>query len=187
MFRTRVGYAGGLTKNPTYYNLSDHSETIQIEYDPTQISYQELLGIFWDSHNPALKSFSSQYASKIFYHNEEQKRLATESKEREEARINGKIYTEIVPAAGFYQAEDYHQKYYLRGLPGIQEELQRVYPRTEDFIASTAVARINGYAGGYGTAQGLQEQLSSLGLSAAGNNKLLEIGGKSLIPGCAVP
>ncbi len=110
-----------------------------------------------------------------------------ESKEREEAKINGKIYTDITAATGFYQAEDYHQKHYLRGLPGIQEELQQIYPRTEDFIASTAVARINGYAGGYGTAHGLQEQLISLGLSATGNNKLLEIGRKSLIPGCVVP
>ena len=85
MVRTRVGYAGGTKDNPTYHNLGSHSETIQIDYDPVQISYEELLRVFWDSHLPIFPPFSQQYKSAIFYHDENQQRLAEESKVRVEA------------------------------------------------------------------------------------------------------
>lgn len=133
-----------------------------------------------------MKSFSSQYASKILYHNKEQRLLAVESKESMEIESGSNIFTDIVPEAGFYQAEDYHQKYYLRGLPDIQEELKRIYPNIGDYVASTAVARLNGYAGGYGTISAIQEQLENLGLSADSNDKLLKTIGNNLIPGCPV-
>lgn len=71
MIRTRVGYAGGSKENPTYYSLGDHSETIQIDYDPTQISYGQLLEVFWNSHNPTYEPWSRQYMSIIFYHSED--------------------------------------------------------------------------------------------------------------------
>ncbi len=176
MVRTRVGYAGGMKINPTYYDLGNHSETIQIDYDPTQITYQKLLNVFWDSHHPTVQSRSRQYMSAIFYHNEEQKRLALETKNREEANLaSGKIYTEIIPASDFYLAEAYHQKHYLQSVPDILGEFQSMYPNIKDFVDSTAVARVNGYVGGNGTLATLQEELSSLGLSAAGNKKLLDI------------
>ena len=79
MVRTRVGYAGGLKENPSYYGLGDHSETIQIDYAPTRISYQELLDVFWSSHNPQQRPWSTQYKSMILYHTDEQKRLAMET------------------------------------------------------------------------------------------------------------
>ena len=79
IIRTRVGYSGGSKKNPTYYDLGGHTETIQIDYDPKKITYEELLDIFWESHEPTL-SLSSQYASIIFFHNEEQKKIAKKSK-----------------------------------------------------------------------------------------------------------
>jgi len=173
--RTRVGYAGGTTKNPTYYNLGDHTETIQIDYDPTQISYEELLNVFWDSHNPAQRPWSRQYMSIVFYHDEEQKRLAMETRDREAAKIQGQIFTEIVPASEFYLAEAYHQKYRLRQVPDLMEEFRVMYPDDEDFIDSTAAARVNGYLGGYGTFEALQTELSDLGLSPAGSKKLLDV------------
>ena len=114
MVRTRVGYAGGAKANPTYYALGDHAETIQIDYDPTRISYEELLNVFWESHNPTSPSWSRQYMSAIFYHNEEQQRLAQDTKARQEAKLGTKIYTEIVPYTQFYLAEDYHQKYHAK-------------------------------------------------------------------------
>ncbi len=67
MVRTRVGYAGGTKRNPTYYNLGDHTETIQIDYDPTYVSYRELLDIFWESHDPAARPWSRQYMAVVFY------------------------------------------------------------------------------------------------------------------------
>ena len=178
MIRTRVGYTGGKKKKPTYHNLGDHTEAIQIDYDPTRISYEELLDIFWESHNPAISSWSRQYMSAVYFHNEEQKRLAIDTKNSEEAKHKGKIYTEIVPASKFYTAEGYHQKYLLRQRPALMKELNVLYPATEDFVNSTAAARINGYLGGYRTLTALEAELNTLNLPPETNKKLLDILGK---------
>ena len=186
MVRTRVGYAGGEEENPTYYNLGGHSETIQIDYDPSKISYEQLLDIFWDSHTPDMPSYSLQYRNVVFYHNEEQKKLAIKSKNRYAEKVKADIYTEILPFTGFYLAEDYHQKYYLQQETDIYSELRQVYPDTEDFVNSTAAARLNGYAGVYGTEEQLKKELDNLGLSEAAEERLLEIAGRGLRPGCSV-
>ncbi len=164
-----------MKEDPTYYKLGDHTETIQIDYDPTIISYQELLDIFWESHSPIGLPLSRQYMSIVFYHNDEQKRLAMESRDREEARMNSKIYTEIIPASEFYRAEGYHQKYMLQQVPDIMREFSAMYPDINDLTDSTAAARVNGYLGGYGTFAGLQDEISGFGLSTAANKKLLDI------------
>jgi peptide-methionine (S)-S-oxide reductase len=124
----------------------------------------------------------------IFYHNDEQRKLAMESKERIESELGVTIATEIVPFSEFYLAEDYHQKYYLRGESSLAREYLAIYPNIEGFISSTAVARVNGYAGGYGTQETLQQHLDELGLSEKGKKRLLELASRGLIPGgCAVP
>ena len=172
--RTRVGYAGGAKAAPTYHDLGDHTEAMQIDYDPTQVTYQELLDVFWDSHDVCTPPLSQQYKSIIFYQNEEQRSLATEGKAREEAR-RGKVYVEIIPATEFYLAEAYHQKYYLRQVPALAKEFRAIYPDDEAFVASTAAARVNGYLGGHGTVEALRAELGSFGLSPAGGEKLLGI------------
>lgn len=119
---TSVGYMGGHTEEPTYGDVcsgsTGHAETVQIIYDPTKISYEKLLETFWNKHDPTTKNrqgpdVGSQYRSIIFYHNEEQKKLATESKKNldESGKYNQPIVTEIIPAPKFYPAEDYHQQY----------------------------------------------------------------------------
>jgi peptide-methionine (S)-S-oxide reductase len=123
----------------------------------------------------------------VFYHNEEQRTPAIESKEREESRLGLSIVTEILPFSEFYLAEDYHQKYFLRQEPGLFQELSIIYPDISDFIDSTAVARLNGYVGGYGTPETLEKELNSLGLSEAGKMRLLEIADRGLVPGCVLP
>jgi peptide-methionine (S)-S-oxide reductase len=173
--RTRVGYAGGTKKDPNYYDLSDHTETIQIDYDPARISYRQLLDIFWATHHPEQRSLSRQYKSIIFYHNDEQKKLALETKAHQEAELGTSIYTEIVPLSDFYLAETYHQKYRLQLIPELMKEFNAIYPNAEDFINSTAAARVNGYINGYGTPETLQKELSSLGLSPAANKMLTDI------------
>lgn len=173
--------------NPTYYNLGSHSETIQIDYDPAKISYKELLAVFWDSHDPTFQPASPQYMSIIFYHSDEQKRLAMETKEQEEARIGRSIQTSIIAFSDFYLAENYHQKYYLQQDNALREEFKIIYPAAKDFIYSTAVARVNGYVGGYGTLDTLQRELDSLGLSTAGSSRLLEIADRGLKSGCVIP
>ncbi len=162
MIRTRVGYTGGKKENPTYRSLGDQAESIEIDYDPTVISYADLLKLFWQGHDPVSRPFSRQYMSAIFYHTEEQKRLALESMRREEAKRQRKVYTEIRPVDRFYRAEDYHQKYYVRQRPDLMKEFRAIYPADEDFVGSTAAARVNGYLAGQGSLAALQTELNHL-------------------------
>ncbi|MDP9381676.1 MAG: peptide-methionine (S)-S-oxide reductase MsrA [Chloroflexota bacterium] len=125
---TAVGYIGGSLPNPTYRDVctdtTGHAEAVQVEYDPSQVSYNELLQVFWDNHNPTTLNrqgpdIGTQYRSAIFYHTPEQERLALESKAALErsGRWKRPIVTEIVPASTFYKAEEYHQQYLAkRGL-----------------------------------------------------------------------
>jgi peptide-methionine (S)-S-oxide reductase len=149
-------------------------ESIEIDYDPSVISYADLLKVFRQSHDPGSRSRSRQYTSAIFYHNEEQKKLAVESRKREEARTHKKIYTEISPASRFYRAEDYHQKYYLRQRPELIRELKAIYPSDEDFVNSTVAARLNAYLAVKGPYAALQAELGDL-LPPEEVRKLLDI------------
>lgn len=122
---TVAGYTGGHKKNPTYEEVcsgkTGHSEAIEILYDPSRVTYEQLLDIFWKNIEPTMLNrqfvdFGTQYRTTIFYHDEEQKRLAEVSKERLEK--SGEFYkpivTEIQPASTFYKAEEYHQQYYKK-------------------------------------------------------------------------
>ena len=91
--------------NPTYHSLGDHSESIQIDYDPAMVSYKDLLKIFWEGHDPTARSWSTQYKAAIFYHNDEQKKLAEETRDRIETTQKIKVQTEILPFSRFYVAE----------------------------------------------------------------------------------
>ena len=120
--------------------------------------------------------------SAIFYHSDEQRKLALETKALQEERRNKKIQTEIVPFSKFYLAEDYHQKYYLSGQTDLMREFQAVYPGNIDVVHSTAAARVNGYVGGHGTLEEVQAVIESLGLSPSSQERLLApIGGQALI------
>jgi peptide-methionine (S)-S-oxide reductase len=109
---TRVGYAGGTMEDPTYENLGDHTEVVQVDFDPEKISYQELLEVFWGSHSQIAKK-KTQYRSVILYNTEEQRQKAEESLEKMEEKV-GPVETRVEPMKKFYVAEDYHQKYHLR-------------------------------------------------------------------------
>jgi len=119
--KTTVGYMGGNIKNPTYEQVctdkTGHVEVIQISYYPEQINYEKLLDKFWEIHDPTQLNrqgpdIGTQYKSVIFYHNENQKRLAEMSKNRQQKNYDKKIVTEVLPALEFYPAEEYHQRYY---------------------------------------------------------------------------
>ncbi len=117
--------------------------------------------------------------SAIFYHNEKQRQIALASKAREEVKLpNGKIYTEILSATPFYQAEDYHQKFYLKFEDDIVKELRAYYPDFNDYVRSTAVARVNGFVNGYGDPEVLRRELPGYGLSAEAGKRLLELATK---------
>jgi peptide-methionine (S)-S-oxide reductase len=119
---TRVGYIGGHTVNPTYKEVctdtTGHAEAVEVNYDPSKISYQQLLDVFWENHDPTQLNrqgpdFGKQYRSAIFFHTPEQEAEARQSKEKlvKSERFSKQIHTQIVPAETFFEAEDYHQQY----------------------------------------------------------------------------
>ncbi len=172
MIRTRVGYGGGQTASPEYHNIGDHTETVQVDYDPEILSYDQLLDIFWQSHEPTRQSGSGQYMKAIFYHNEQQQELAMASKTTLEQKIGRTVKTQVVPIRSFTMAEDYHQKFTLKNNKGLKKEMTDMYPLHLDFVNSTAAARLNGYLGGYGSAEQLSREIEGLGLSAEGKKAL---------------
>lgn len=119
---TQVGYAGGTVENPNYEMVctgrTGHAESVQVVFDPAQVTYEQLLEVFWDCHDPTTLNrqgpdVGTQYRSVIFYHTPEQEKAATASKERldRSGRLGRPIVTQIVPAGPFYRAEEYHQQY----------------------------------------------------------------------------
>ena len=146
-----------------------------MDFDPSVISYGELLDVFWASHDPRERPWKRQYMSAIFTRSDEQKKLAIGTRSREAARRNGRIYTEIVPASRFTLAEAYHQKFMLRGRSELMKEYEAIYPSFSDFLASRAVTRVNGYVAGNGTCDSLRGELDGLGLSPAGRKRLEDI------------
>jgi len=141
---TIVGYTGGQKVNPTYEQVSagatGHAESIEVTYDPARVSYAELLDVFWRNIDPTARDrqfvdVGNQYRAAVFYHNEEQRTLALESKEKLEksGKFGSKaIVTEIVPAATFYPAEDYHQKYYQKS--GVRYKFYRFNSGRDQFL-----------------------------------------------------
>lgn len=119
---TMVGYTGGKTENPSYENVctdaTGHAEAVHVEFNPSKVSYEELLDVFWSIHDPTQLNrqgpdIGTQYRSAIFYHNEKQRKAAIASKEKLEksGKFNNPIATQIAPVSEFYKAEEYHQKY----------------------------------------------------------------------------
>jgi len=131
VYSTAVGYAGGFTPNPTYQEVcsgeTGHAEVVRVIYDPEKIDYEELLKVFWESHDPTQgmrqgNDVGTQYRSAIYVLDEEQRKVAEESRAMYQARLNaagrGEITTEIAPAPQFYYAEDYHQQYLAKNPDG---------------------------------------------------------------------
>ena len=122
---TAVGYIGGQLQNPTYEEVctdkTGHAEAVEVEYDPDEISFEDLLNVFWTNHNPTTLNRQGpdvgiQYRSAVFYHDETQKEIAEKSKQKldQSDKFDNPVVTEIVPAPTFYKAEEYHQKYFKK-------------------------------------------------------------------------
>ncbi|MGK0188853.1 MAG: peptide-methionine (S)-S-oxide reductase [Verrucomicrobiales bacterium] len=150
ILRTRVGYCGGVVEHPTYHAISDHTEAISLDYDPTLTSYEKLLDLFWNSHRCDRTNGSRQYMNAIFYRDDTQRKLAEESKIRRAAQLkisDAQIETSILPVNVFTYAEGYHQKYYLTRYAQIRDYLNEVYPSAKALGDSTVAARLNAYLG----------------------------------------
>jgi peptide-methionine (S)-S-oxide reductase len=121
VLQTSVGYTGGRTTDPTYQQVcshtTGHAEAVDVWFDPTMVSYTDLLKTFWSIHNPTTPDqqgwdIGNQYRSAIFFHDAEQERLAIASRDDQQGALTRQIVTEITPASSFYAAEDYHQRYF---------------------------------------------------------------------------
>jgi peptide-methionine (S)-S-oxide reductase len=138
------GYAGGQTENPTYEDIctgkTGHAEVVQIEYDPAKISYERIIDLFWEAHDPTTLNrqgadTGTQYRSIILTSDDAQKKAAEESKDRAQAKFKSPIVTEIVPLEKFYPAEDYHQDFY-RENPMHPYNLAVTRPKLKKFQAA---------------------------------------------------
>jgi peptide-methionine (S)-S-oxide reductase len=118
---TQVGYTGGHTDDPSYYDVcsdtTGHAEAVEVTYDPEQVSYEELLAVFWANHDPTTPNrqgpdVGSQYRSAVFFHSPEQEEAALKTRAAIQAALPVPVVTEVVPAETFYAAEDYHQQYF---------------------------------------------------------------------------
>lgn len=169
VLRTRVGYSGGTQSAPDYHDLKDHCETVHIQFDPSVISYAQLLRTFWENHDHSTP-IKKQYKSGIFYNDEAQKAEATASLkevEEKEGKDHAKVQTVIEPATLFYIAELYHQKYFLQCNSKLFAELQKqgVYHRIEDITSDRMSASLNGILGGHGNMSALIAEVDTWPIS----------------------
>jgi len=163
--RTRVGYAGGTTPEPTYYNLGDHTEVVQVEYDPTLCSYADLLEVFWSSHDPRATARKRQYRTVILTDTVVHRQAAERTRRAVESKLGGSVETAIEDLDAFHLAEPYHQKYELRSTPVLGDELVEHYG--DDLVDSTVAARLNGFVAGHGDADRRRAFLAELDLPPA--------------------
>lgn len=146
--RTRVGYAGGTKSDPTYRHLGDHTETFQVDYNPEEVSYEELLDLAFDNHNPNRKVRKTQYQNVIFVSDGKQ-REALKTCLAERGIAPDSIGTRVEELSTFYPAEDYHQKHSLRARDDLIEPFVEAGYEEEELRESPAAAKLNGLASGH--------------------------------------
>lgn len=170
---TRVGYTGGSQPEPTYHQLGDHTESFQVDYDPTRLSYEALLGHFWQEADPTERPYSRQYMSAVFYADEAQKRLALATAQRAMAGRQGPLLLPLLPLRAFYRAEDYHQKYYLRRYTDLMREFAGYSER--QFEDSTIAMWLNACVDGQWKREALDAELQRLALSEPERQRLVKL------------
>ncbi|MCS7459171.1 peptide-methionine (S)-S-oxide reductase MsrA [Paenibacillus doosanensis] len=176
---TRVGYAGGTTDQPTYRQMGDHSETVEVDFSPALISLEDLLELFWNHHNPVnINDYKGrQYRSLVLCRDKEQEaaalRVAAVRKERGMAEPD----TELAPLREFYPAEDRHQKYYLKRFPDAMDKLGTLYT-PQELQQSTLAARLNGLAKGYTNLARIKEEIAGWPAAAEHRAAMTELIGR---------
>ncbi|XP_006824915.1 peptide methionine sulfoxide reductase-like [Saccoglossus kowalevskii] len=169
--RVKCGYTGGSKLKPTYTNLGDHTESVEIEYDPTKTTYRQLLDIFWKTHDPTEWN-KSQYKSAVYAHDEEQEIWAQETLLEEQKNYGSKVVTDVLPAGTFYDAENYHQKYFLRFHDNL---LQSLGMGDGELLTSYRASRLLGYITGNGSVEEFNKEVKNLALSNEQANYIRKI------------
>lgn len=152
--------------NPTYHSLGNHTEAIQIDFNPDEIDFAAILNLIWTSHNPISMARSSQYKSAIWYADDQQLATIKESVEPLVKKYDSELTTEILPLETFFGAEDYHQKYVLQRHDAVMKQFKAYYSNFNDFVDSTAAARLNGFAYGCGSRSLFEEEQSNYGFAS---------------------
>lgn len=155
--------------------MGDHTESFQVDFDPAVVGYEDLLELFWTSHDPTYRAWKSQYASLVLTDSDGQLKAAKESAERIARALGRAIETRIEALDRFWLAEDYHQKYYLRNNRTLMSEFEKFYPSDGDFLNSTAAARVNGYLHGDAGCLRLEQELPAFGLSDQADRYLRDV------------
>ncbi|SFE89052.1 peptide-methionine (S)-S-oxide reductase [Paenibacillus catalpae] len=176
VIRTRVGFAGGTSEAPTYRRMGDHTETVELQFDPALVTYEELLELFWNNHNPYnINGYKDrQYQSLLLYRDGSQEEAFRRIKSRIEAD-KGSLDTELSPYQNFYPAESNHQKYYLKRFPDAVLKLSTLYPTGEELENATLAARLNGVAKGFLNMERLQHELEQWPISASERTELISL------------
>ncbi len=165
-----MGYTGGSLPDPTYERLGDHTESLQVDYDPARLSYEALLAGFWKEADPAERPYSRQYMSAVFFADESQKRLALATARRALAGRDEPLRLPVVPLGRFYRAEGYHQKYSLRRYTNLMHVFRGYTER--EFEDSTVAMWLNACVDGHWKREALEEELVRLGLGEAEHRQL---------------
>ncbi|GKV57634.1 methionine-S-sulfoxide reductase [Sporosarcina sp. NCCP-2222] len=174
--RTRVGFAGGTTASPTYRSMGDHTETVEVDFDPELITYEEVLRHFWRNHYPNRDEYKGrQYISLLRYGGNQQKETIDRIKKEMEQEMGEPIETDIGPFENFTWAEERHQKYYLKRYPRALEQLHEFYPEPELLVNSTLAARLNGFVKGFGSRASLLAEIEEWEMDNGGEKKRLEM------------
>lgn len=166
-----MGYCGGTTPAPTYRNIGDHAEAVQLHFDPEIISYDDLLALFWDGHDPTFGK-GSQYRAGLYCESDEQLAAGRRTATALQQKLGAPVVTEIVLGKPFHSAEGYHQKWRLRQTSAVFEALAAHYADEETFLASTAAAKANAYVSGHGSRAQLQRDLPQLQLQGRARAEL---------------
>jgi len=177
VIRTRTGYAGGKLADPTYRHMGDHTETVELDFDPELLSYAEILRVFWDNHNPLnINDYKGrQYQSMLLYRSQEQKIAIDRVLEERRESGQGEPATEIHPFTVFYPAEEKHQKYYLKRHPDAVEKLLTLYSSIPDMDGSTLGARLNGLAKGFANRSSIIEEVKDWQLPEFERERIIEL------------
>ncbi|MEK3883619.1 peptide-methionine (S)-S-oxide reductase MsrA [Paenibacillus sp. PL2-23] len=176
VIRTRVGYAGGQAESPTYREMGDHTETVQIVYDPGLLTLPQIASLFWDSHKPAnINDYKGrQYQSLFFYEDDAQRADIESVLEFRMSRGLERPDTEIALLEAFYPAEERHQKYYLKRFPRAMDMLLVWYGNEAALNGATLAARLNGLAKGYANMERIKREVAGWPMNEEERSAILE-------------
>jgi len=175
VIRTRVGYAGGTTQTPTYRQMGDHTETVEIDFDPSILAFEDVLRHFWRNHYPNRDQYKGrQYISLLRFRNAQQAAVIASVKKEMEVELGESIETEIAAFTDFTIAEERHQKYYLKRYPRALEQLISLFPDPALLVDSTFAARLNGFVKGFITRDALRDDIAEWDIEAAYRKLLID-------------